>query len=245
MRPLHVVLAVLVCAAGARAQEDEKALATELEKLDAECTAREREFWKPFIEAKNDEERNKLDLSKNPRPDFAPRFLALSRRGKGTELGFKITCSLAGGQGLGKEDHRAVLHELETTYVAFPKLESQLCLLLNAGYSAGYDEVARVLSSIAAAAPGRGVKAAAGFTLGELRERSNEPERAKEAFRAVASDFASTPWAAKARARIFVLEHLALGMVAPDFEAEDEKGEKFKLSDYRGKVVVLDFWGFW
>jgi cytochrome oxidase Cu insertion factor (SCO1/SenC/PrrC family) len=32
---------------------------------------------------------------------------------------------------------------------------------------------------------------------------------------------------------------------APDFEAVDENGVKFKLSDYRGKVVVLDFWGFW
>jgi peroxiredoxin len=34
-------------------------------------------------------------------------------------------------------------------------------------------------------------------------------------------------------------------MVAPDFEASDENDVKFKVSDYRGKVVVLDFWGFW
>ncbi|MFM7298716.1 MAG: peroxiredoxin family protein, partial [Planctomycetota bacterium] len=30
-----------------------------------------------------------------------------------------------------------------------------------------------------------------------------------------------------------------------DFEATDTDGVKFKLSDYRGKVVMLDFWGFW
>lgn len=36
-----------------------------------------------------------------------------------------------------------------------------------------------------------------------------------------------------------------VGNRAPDFEAKDVLGQSFKLSDYRGKVVVLDFWGFW
>jgi hypothetical protein len=38
---------------------------------------------------------------------------------------------------------------------------------------------------------------------------------------------------------------LEIGKVAPDIEGEDIDGVKFKLSDYRGKVVVLDFWGHW
>ncbi|MBL8857005.1 MAG: redoxin domain-containing protein [Planctomycetes bacterium] len=44
---------------------------------------------------------------------------------------------------------------------------------------------------------------------------------------------------------LFELDHLQIGQIPPDFEAIDENGVKFKLSDYRGKVVVLDFWGFW
>lgn len=36
-----------------------------------------------------------------------------------------------------------------------------------------------------------------------------------------------------------------IGGAAPDFEAVDGEGLSFKLSDYRGKVVLLDFWGFW
>ena len=36
-----------------------------------------------------------------------------------------------------------------------------------------------------------------------------------------------------------------VGKVAPEIEAEDVFGATFKLSDYRGKVVVLDFWGDW
>jgi hypothetical protein len=49
----------------------------------------------------------------------------------------------------------------------------------------------------------------------------------------------------EARLWQYELDHLQLGMVAPDFEAEDQHGKSFKLSDYRGKIVVLDWWGFW
>ena len=44
---------------------------------------------------------------------------------------------------------------------------------------------------------------------------------------------------------LFELENLRIGMVAPDIVAKDLDGVEFKLSDYRGKVVVLDFWGNW
>jgi hypothetical protein len=44
---------------------------------------------------------------------------------------------------------------------------------------------------------------------------------------------------------LYILEKLSIGKVAPEIEAEDLDGKKFKLSDYRGKVVVIDFWGNW
>ena len=48
-----------------------------------------------------------------------------------------------------------------------------------------------------------------------------------------------------AKRSVFKLERLQIGMVAPDIVAKDLDGKKFKLSDYRGKVVVIDFWGSW
>jgi thiol-disulfide isomerase/thioredoxin len=44
---------------------------------------------------------------------------------------------------------------------------------------------------------------------------------------------------------LFVVRNLAIGRQAPDIAGEDADGKKFKLSDYRGKVVVLDFWASW
>jgi AhpC/TSA family len=44
---------------------------------------------------------------------------------------------------------------------------------------------------------------------------------------------------------LFEIRNLSIGKTVPDIEAEDLDGKSFKLSDYRGKVVVLDFWGNW
>ena len=46
----------------------------------------------------------------------------------------------------------------------------------------------------------------------------------------------------KAKAELFQIRHLAPGKVAPDIEGEDQDGNRFKLSDCKGKVVLLDFW---
>ncbi len=40
-------------------------------------------------------------------------------------------------------------------------------------------------------------------------------------------------------------EDLAIGKVAPEIVGVSPAGKPMKLSDYRGKVVVLDFWGDW
>jgi hypothetical protein len=45
-----------------------------------------------------------------------------------------------------------------------------------------------------------------------------------------------------AEAELFEIRHLAVGKEAPEMEGEDQDGKRFKLSDYRGKVVLIDFW---
>jgi len=48
-----------------------------------------------------------------------------------------------------------------------------------------------------------------------------------------------------AERRLFAMRNLRIGKKAPDIEGKDMDGVAFKLSDYGGKVLVLDFWGFW
>jgi hypothetical protein len=50
---------------------------------------------------------------------------------------------------------------------------------------------------------------------------------------------------AAARVQLVELRHLAVGKPAMEIEGEDVEGQPFKLSDYRGKVIMLSFWGHW
>lgn len=44
---------------------------------------------------------------------------------------------------------------------------------------------------------------------------------------------------------LFAIRHLSIGRRAPEIKGQDILGSEFKLSDYRGKVVMLTFWGHW
>ena len=99
------------------------------------------------------------------------------------------------------------------------------------------------------------VRAAMLLRLG-LTERANkDPEvkaRGKERLETLLRDYASVPrgtttYGAVADAHLHphASADLAVGKPAPDIVGVDTDGKPMKLSDYRGKVLVVDFWGFW
>ncbi len=49
----------------------------------------------------------------------------------------------------------------------------------------------------------------------------------------------------RARGPEFEKSNLQIGMKVPDIAGVDLFGESFRLSDYKGKVVMIDFWGDW
>jgi hypothetical protein len=102
--------------------------------------------------------------------------------------------------------------------------------------------------------PSQQIKAQATYTLGSLlknrsEERTTQGPNSKEAeelFEQVISTYAAEKDLVKsAKGQLFEVRNLAIGKVAPEIEGEDVNGKKFKLTEYRGKVVVLDFWGDW
>ena len=55
----------------------------------------------------------------------------------------------------------------------------------------------------------------------------------------------SVTLAAVAKPKLLAIRSVAVGNVAPEIEGEDIDGMPMKLSDYRGRVVMLVFWGTW
>jgi AhpC/TSA family len=92
-------------------------------------------------------------------------------------------------------------------------------------------------------------KAAATLALAEAIQE-DDPERAEKLLTEGLAAFSDVKLKGRtvveiAEPVLFVLQNLSIGKTAPDIEGTDFDEIAFKLSDYRGKVVVLDFWGDW
>lgn len=66
-------------------------------------------------------------------------------------------------------------------------------------------------------------------------------ERAASEFGSVELPFGGTV-GEQARSDLYEIRNLSIGMAARDIDGQDQDGKRFKLSDYRGKVVLLYFW---
>ncbi len=64
-------------------------------------------------------------------------------------------------------------------------------------------------------------------------------------FQDVPSEIRDKTYGAIADRELFIIDNLSVGKTPPEIEGEDLEGKSFKLSDYRGKVVMIDFWGDW
>jgi len=86
------------------------------------------------------------------------------------------------------------------------------------------------------------------YALGQILFQKGTDEATAEAielYSELESQFPEDAYAKRAGGEVFKRTRLQVGLEVPDFDAEDVDGVAFSLSDYRGKVVLLDFWGFW
>ena len=207
-------------------------------------------YYAPLRNAKSDEERSKIQIDPNldPRKLFLGRFQELAKRAKGADAGALSLLWLAdNGAGVDPKAAAAAVDQLAADYVASPRM-TDLCQLLRYGSDVvGTKRALEILDRIDKNSPLADARGAAVYVSGVLLlgEGGDRAEEARAKLRRVGEEFADTPWPARASAALFEAEHLQIGMVAPDFEATDQDGASYRLSGLRGKVVILDFWGFW
>ena len=113
------------------------------------------------------------------------------------------------------------------------------------GKSAARDALKAMRESPHTAVRGSAVYAGAMMTLNNRQVSEVAREDALADVRKALEMAPTAKFAPRAEGMIFEQEHLQVGKAAPDIEGEDLDGVAFKLSDYKGKVVMLDFWGNW
>ncbi len=141
----------------------------------------------------------------------------------------------------------------------------QLCFDLRNRWA--QDWVSRFLEEVIARHPAREVRGQAHYALGVYHRSQTQPDRwanlseeeqanrfseAAKHFVEVSKNYATimTPdgkaklgdKASSELQRIKNLPNLKIGRTAPEIIGEGSEGKRFKLSDYRGKVVLLVFW---
>ena len=194
----------------------------------------------------------------SPRPAFAELFLERAEAYAGTKeaVAFLTWVVREGPIELGSDGGTlsdSVESALDTMIRDHAEDPSFGAMIDSLGYTAGYGQKVRnlaVLDGLLAKAPtpelGLRTRLARGIACVVVWDRTAEEAAAGRAdLEHVREAGAGTPMAEEAAGYLFELENLQIGCAAPEIEGADLDGVEFKLSDYRGKVVVLDFWGDW
>ena len=228
-----------------------KAIVAEFQK------ARE-EFFKVYNTVKAQEERNKLVQEKYPQPaKYAGRIMALVEKNPKDKFVPEALSWVANSASNTPEGQKALamlLKDFLDTKEIGPVVRSL-------GYS-GTPDAEKNLRTIMEKNPNHEIQGTAHFSLVTLlkNRKQGNPGAGKddtingeietllnriiEKYSEVKL-YGTKTMGSAAKGELFEMKHLVVGKVAPEIEGEDIDGKKFKLSDYRGKVVLIDFWGHW
>jgi hypothetical protein len=238
-----------VVSADTEAQSPDKKLEALIERFNKERS----EVIEAYQKAESDEERATI-IAKLPGKGYIPDFRALAEEAKGTNTAAKAWMWVLRLIENDPKQAWEVVELLLSEHMQSPALDELSGELRYAAHEHGEGRVIEALRAIVSESPHERVRAGAMFTLGAVLLESDKAENkaeGRDCFEAVIAEYgklsygSSSTYEAAATGYLFELDHLQIGMAAPDFQSSDENGVDWKLSDYKGKVVVVDFWGNW
>ena len=235
-----LLIAGLMLPSSAADKQSKGSIASEYKRLTKQFEDSRQEYFKAYQKA-DEEERKKLkypDALKHARD-----LLALAEQNpRDPGAVDALTGAVLHARYQGDSDVATkALELLKAHHIESEKLDA-VCQLLT--YGSREAENQEFLTAAIAKNPHQQVKGAAALSLGQLMAHKN-PAQADKHFNDVIEKYGTAEQKKTAKGELFEMRNLAIGKVAPEITGEDVDGKKFKLSDYRGKVVVLDFWGDW
>ncbi|GAB4154368.1 MAG: hypothetical protein Fur0037_23020 [Planctomycetota bacterium] len=248
IRIRNAVAASATLAACLAAQEPAARSAAErLADVQRRFVADMQKFEEAYKAAKTDEEREKA-AAVYPSPDaYAEDVLAIVRQFPKDEAALDAAIWFFDAVGARNGAVSDVLSCAFEHHLDSPKL-AILCRSMIYG---GPDDAVRFLRKAKDESPHHEVQGWARYALAKsLLRASSESEEAEKLLEDLSARFDDVKsyrgtLARAAKADLFEYRNLRVGKVAPEIEGKDADGAVFKLSDYRGKVIFLDFWGYW
>jgi hypothetical protein len=231
-------------------------------------------FYKAYSEAKTDAERQKAVQEKYPQPDkFAAKFMELAQQHPKDPVAIDALVWVA--TRTGGSSQKSAMEVLARDHANSDKMAGVCDSLIYSDDPASEALLRKLMvANPHRDVQGRACLALALHlrqTLQSLQALANHPdaidkatadrlkkldatkvsqeaehllERASTSYADVKHPFSKTI-GDRAKGELYEIRFLAVGKDAPDIKGSDQDAKSFKLSDYRGKVVLLDFWGNW
>lgn len=187
---------------------------------------------------------------------WLPRFREIARTHPRTEAAFRALNWIR-SHASSSDEHGRVVEQLLRDHIDHEDL-GQICRrFIGQPHPTEKPENIAIIRRVLAESPHARARAEAGYCLAKVLQHLDADKHDKEIValleRAVrdAGDVAGVfpnrdlPLARVAELDLFEMRHLQIGCTAPDISGADMQGVAFRLSDYRGKVLFLDFWGHW
>lgn len=241
-------------AAAAKDGEEKESVADQIRKVQTEVGQKQQDIVKRYQEAADNAEKQKiLQEYRELQSEQSERLLAIVDKHPDDKATLPALQMLINSQHSAKAMDLLKKHHIDNPAIGM------LCLQLAMRDMPGGEALAKAVAEKGKSDDAKGM---AYLGLGQMLlarsnrdniaddERTRLRNEAKKDLQKVIDHYADVSafnrkagdWAA---AVLFEAEHLSVGLPAPDLAGEDLEGEHFKLSDYRGKVVFLDFWAHW
>ncbi len=236
--------------AQADAAEQASDQAAKIIALEKKFTEQMAAFQEAYRAAETDEDRRVLNGDRPNYADFADEFITIAKEDPASDAGFDASVWVLSRARYTPAAGEAV--KILMKHHADREGLERVCQSL--AYSQS-DDAQTLMEYLSDKSPHRNVRGQATFCLAQNivnRSRGDEEQQAKaeKLFVRVVEQYGDLTsrggtLADAANGSLFEIRNLAIGKVAPEVEGQDVDGVDFKLTDYRGKVVVIDFWGDW
>ncbi|MHC4959133.1 MAG: TlpA family protein disulfide reductase [Planctomycetota bacterium] len=211
-------------------------------KLQAEHQAATKKFYADFQKARKEDPNLAYDFSKHPDNAYVAKYEELARELVGTDGAAHCLAQVA-RLGRGSPAATAAAETLCRDHIKSKAIQTL-------AWTLRFQNDTEKLGIIVEKSPHRDIRGFAMLCLAQVYKPKDE-KKAIGLFEQVIKEYGDVNYfgrstlGKKAEGEIFEVKHLVVGKAAPEIEGEDIDGNPMKLSDFKGKIVFLDFWGDW
>ena len=203
--------------------------------------------WSKSYRTASAEEREGL-MASYPDPIFLPRFRALADAGHARAMPFVLArlWSVEESEEAKREMVGVYLETLAAGHVGAEWTSELIYATGSIMELLGREASEEMLVDLFTSLEKKESQASGLFMIADFLSQSDDSAADAIAyFERVGKEYPDSFMAKRVEGSIYRTKHLRVGKTAPSFSGADVDGVEVSLDEFKGKVTLIDFWGFW